>query len=372
MTFSSPRPAAKRLSVVVTLFVLVALVLTKVHTSEYQIVPGSATPLSPLVSVHGVTTDAPSSRHGFMMVDVMLQPLSLLSSLSAHLFGGSDIVTMSDLVAPGVPASDFDRQSYLDMQLGKQTAAALAFSAAGWNVHAQPAGAVVEAALLRSPARAAGVHVADRIVAVDGRPTLTTCALVAALHDLAPRTRVQLRVVPSRVSAAGAVTYGAARVVAVTTARAPSGLTSSCAGVVGPPRSWLGVSTAEFVNYQLPATVQVATAYVGGPSAGLAMTLTAYDRITSGRLSGPYKVAVTGTIDASGAVGDVGGVAEKTQAAITAGASYFLVPSAEVGIATTAAKGRVHVVGVDSFRQALAELRRLGGDAPVPLTKPVP
>ena len=74
----------------------------------------------------------------------------------------------------------------------------------------------------------------------------------------------------------------------------------------------------------------VHTQDIGGPSAGLAMTLGIIDKLSSGRLTGNRIVAATGTIDQYGNVGDVGGVAQKTIAVERAGATVFFVPSVEL------------------------------------------
>ena len=83
-------------------------------------------------------------------------------------------------------------------------------------------------------------------------------------------------------------------------------------------------------------------------------------------------MAATGTMDSFGNVGDVGGVAEKTIAVETAGASVFLVPQVELSTAKAASDGKLLVLGVSTLSQALRDLRRLGGAVPVPLTKPYP
>ncbi|NYI69763.1 PDZ domain-containing protein [Naumannella cuiyingiana] len=66
---------------------------------------------------------------------------------------------------------------------------------------------------------------------------------------------------------------------------------------------------------------------IGGPSAGLVFALAIYDKITEGQLLGDRVVAGTGTIDARGNVGPIGGIQEKIAAAEGAGATIFLVPS---------------------------------------------
>ncbi|MEK4041328.1 SepM family pheromone-processing serine protease [Paenibacillus sp. FSL L8-0493] len=65
---------------------------------------------------------------------------------------------------------------------------------------------------------------------------------------------------------------------------------------------------------------------VGGPSAGLMFTMEIYNRLTSGDLTKGHRVAGTGTINAEGVVGAIGGVKHKIVAADREGAEIFFVP----------------------------------------------
>jgi PDZ domain-containing protein len=130
------------------------------------------------------------------------------------------------------------------------------------------------------------------------------------------------------------------------------------------------VSLEDGVHYTFPGQISIDTKDIGGPSAGLAMTLTLIDRLSAGSLTGHHKVAATGTIDQHGNVGDVGGVAEKTVAVQRAGAQYFIVPEVEVATARANATPGLHILGVNTLAQALKDLRAIGGAAPVALTKP--
>lgn len=65
---------------------------------------------------------------------------------------------------------------------------------------------------------------------------------------------------------------------------------------------------------------------VGGPSAGLMFTMEIYNRLTPGDLSKGHRVAGTGTIDAEGKVGAIGGVKHKIVAADREDAEIFFVP----------------------------------------------
>ncbi len=84
------------------------------------------------------------------------------------------------------------------------------------------------------------------------------------------------------------------------------------------------------LKLDFPVDVKIDPGAVSGPSAGLAFTLTIIDELTPGSLTGGKKVAVTGTMDLGGNVGEVGGVPQKTAAALDAGAKLFLVPTPEV------------------------------------------
>ena len=71
-------------------------------------------------------------------------------------------------------------------------------------------------------------------------------------------------------------------------------------------------------------------------------------------------LGVTGTIDADGNVGQVGGVAQKTVTARKAGAIAFLVPPEEEKEAKRFA-GKMQIIPVKTLGDALAALHRLGG-----------
>ena len=87
-----------------------------------------------------------------------------------------------------------------------------------------------------------------------------------------------------------------------------------------------GIGVELSPRFSFPVKVNVDTTDIGGPSAGLAMTLAIFDDLTPGNLTGGAQVAVTGTIDADGNVGEIGGIEQKAVAARAAGVSLFLVP----------------------------------------------
>ncbi|MGW2828304.1 YlbL family protein [Streptomyces sp. NPDC001286] len=106
--------------------------------------------------------------------------------------------------------------------------------------------------------------------------------------------------------------------------------------------------------------VTLKLADVGGPSAGLLFTLGIIDKLdgngSGGDLTGGRNVAGTGTIDADGKVGAVGGVALKTQAARRDGATVFLVPKAECSDAKSELPKGLRLIPVTTLKSAVDSL----------------
>lgn len=110
---------------------------------------------------------------------------------------------------------------------------------------------------------------------------------------------------------------------------------------------------------------------VGGPSAGLMLSLGIVDKLKGdghgGDLTGGRNIAGTGTISAGGKVGAVGGVPLKTQAARRDGATVFLVPEAECSDAQAELPQGLRLVPVTSLKGAVDALRALStGQGRVP------
>ena len=348
--------------------VLIAIVgMEKWQLNEFAITPGQATNVTPLVSVKGVGTD--SHHEPVLLVDVYLQQLSLWQYLTFHLQSHVEFIPGSWLEEPGVPTAELTAQGYQEMTDSKSAAVVAALRALGWKVPGHTTGAVITSVISGSPGELAGLGVEDRIVSADGTPVTTACGFVNVLHDLSPKSTLTLGVVHQYFTPTGTLKVGHLHTVHLITAAPPKGATTSgCPGDAGVDRSFVGLGLEDGLAYQLPATINVNTTDIGGPSAGLAMTIAIIDDLSKGSLLGNHLVAMTGTIDPSGAVGAVGGVPEKTVAVENAGAKYFIVPASEAAQARGAASGGLQVIPVSTLAQALHFLRSIGGSAPVPIT----
>jgi PDZ domain-containing protein len=351
-------------------FLVIIIGLGTLSVPEYALTPGNATPVAPLVNISGVATDHHHDK--IMLADVYLSSLTAWQWVTMHFQSHVEFVPAADLTSPGVPTSELVAQGFLQMNDSKQAAEVAAFNTLGWKTPSISTGAIVVSVNARSPANSAGVHVADEIVAFNGEKITSTCSLIDMVHSLAPGTTVHFGLARASITKKGVITWKAPTTLTMKTAAIPKDLSAAtgCAGATGFDRSWLGVAIEDGVRYKIPATVRIDTSNIGGPSAGLAMTLTLIDELSRGSLTGHQVVAATGTIDAYGNVGDVGGVAEKTVAVQRAGAKYFIVPQVEVATAQQASSSGLRIIGVTTLSQALNDLRAIGGDALVPFTPP--
>ncbi len=255
------------------------------------------------------------------------------------------------------------------MAQAQSYATAAALTRLGYHVSATNVGALVYGIPSNSPSSGV-LDVAQVITAINSTPTPTDCALTLALHGLTPGTKATLTLDDSSINSQGDFVGGPTVHKTVTLAQPPKGLTDTGCGPAVKPTVYLGVLTQTQQDWHFPIHVTIHTTDIGGPSAGLAMTLGIIDRLSSGRLTGNRIVAATGTMDQYGDVGDVGGVAEKTVAVEDAGATVFFVPPQELGAARSKATPQLHVYAVRNLDQVLRILRRLGGSVPARTSVP--
>lgn len=102
-------------------------------------------------------------------------------------------------------------------------------------------------------------------------------------------------------------------------------------------------------NHPVPGTPETEK----GESSGLVHALALVDAVGEGDLTGGLRVAATGTLDGNGSVGEIGGVVEKTRAAIKARADVLFVPPGNEEAARQAAGDDITVVPVAHLFEAV-------------------
>jgi PDZ domain-containing protein len=312
---------------------LVALGATWFLPSDsFLLLPDEAKPLAPRVQVPG---EKPHEPGGIYYVDVIVRKASLLEDLvSAARPDGADLVPEHALVPPGSSLEDRREQNRRQMDRSEQIAAAVALRELGYDVTAEPEGALVAGVAPGAPADGK-VEPTEVIVGVDGQPVKTPDDLRRLISKHEPGDAVKLAV------RAG----GATREETVDTIESPE----------EPGRPIIGVQVEQSAKIELPLDVEIDLGGVGGPSAGLAFALDVVEELR-GNVDRGLDVAATGEIQLDGTVSPVGGIKQKVIGARRSGADVFLVPAGDNADEARRHAGDLRVIPVESFEQALREL----------------
>jgi PDZ domain-containing protein len=287
----------------------------------------------PVLSIPGRKTYPTKGSLDLLTVNVVGNPQQLpnwFQVLTAWFRPSQSVVPVEAEFPRGQTTDEANRENAQAMSSSQQDATAAALVALGYHVEQH----VVVAGVEKGSPAAGKLSPNDRITAVDGKK-------VESVQEL--RDAVQAR-------HGGPVTLtvergGDTSSVGVTPEKDPSS------------GSWiLGVTAGEQYG-TLPVRVDFQLADIGGPSAGQMFALGIIDKLTPGYLNGGKHVAGTGTIDAQGDVGAIGGIRQKMYAARDAGATVFLAPRANCDEVTGHVPSGLHVYAVKTLSDSLKVLK---------------
>ena len=112
-----------------------------------------------------------------------------------------------------------------------------------------------------------------------------------------------------------------------------------------------------------PFKINISVENVGGPSAGLMLTLGIIDKVKPEDLTGGQIIAGTGEINGMGTVGPIGGVPQKLLGARAAGATFFFTPADNCAEAVANDHAGLTLVQVRTADDALAALEKIRAGA---------
>jgi PDZ domain-containing protein len=351
-----------------TVGVLIAVVVVAgflIHLPYVIISPGSATPLdAQVVQIDGAQTYPEGSGNiRFLTVQVSTREPNVWRVVTSWLDPDRDVEKRSNVQGCLTDAQNQQFNTDL-MDQSQNDAKYVALTRLGYTVPANPVQVRIVEVCRDAPAHGE-LETGDQVLSVDGTAVADATAIGEQVRAHKPGDHVTITYDRNGVTRTASITAGKYRV----EGSGPSA-TQTCVAANGSTSGsiCLGVSSQEFVTYQFPINVKINTQLVGGPSAGLAFTLAIIDDLTPGSLTGGKQVAVTGTINPDGTVGEVGGVEQKAITARTNGVQLMIVPKQEVADAKRGA-GDVRVVGVSTVEQALDALHEAGGaEVPPPST----
>ncbi|HEX5142545.1 MAG TPA: PDZ domain-containing protein [Mycobacterium sp.] len=264
--------------------------------------------------------------------------LTLGEAMVLWLAGDQQLIPRDLVYPPDKSRDDVDKENDADFKKSEDSAAFAALS----YLHYAPA---ITIAQVNDPGPATGkLQVGDAIDAVDGTPTANLDAVTGLLKKTKPGQQV---------------------VIDYRRRNAPAGIATITLGSKE-DRSYGYLGVALVDAPWAPFKIDFNLANIGGPSAGLMFSLAVVDKLTTGNLNNSKFVAGTGTIDAAGKVGPIGGITHKMAAAHDAGATVFLVPADNCDEARTAEQKGMELIKVDTLTGAIDALNKVsaGGEPP--------
>ena len=348
------------------LILLTVVVMASVRIQRWEIAPGEAMAVSSRIGFAPAKEgDAVPQRYvadnGIRFVTAFGGQLSILDSILGWLDPYVRVDTYTEHFGEQTPTSS-RRLGFQAMTGAKQIAEYVAMSKVGLEASLEEGPILIEQLICQdAPAEnsaCVNLQVGEQITHINGVATQTLSLLAAQMKNRKVGESVVLTVLP----------YVAPN---EETEKKPKKVTVTLMGSPDDERAIVGFIPADTRVTSLPFDVNISTADIGGPSAGLAFTLALLDELTEGNLMGKGRVAATGTMDEDQNVGAIGALEQKAVAVRDAGVTLFLVPAGqspdEMKAARAAAGSAVRIVQVATLDDALKELRRNGGST-LPIT----
>ncbi|WP_461215376.1 SepM family pheromone-processing serine protease [Lacticaseibacillus sp. GG6-2] len=288
--------------VLIGLVAVVVLALCLWPTGKYIEVPGSAESLKPYVKVAGTKDTAKGS---YMLTTVgIVGPATPVMLLWGKLQPYAQIDSTSDLMGDDSTA-EYDQLQRYYIKSAADNAVAAAFKAAHKPYSIKHRGIYVMSVLHGSPFKNK-LALGDTITQLDGKSYQAADDYVAAIQKRAIGSQITLTYVHK-----GHTRHATGRLM-----RLP-----------GTKKAGIGITLTENTSTTSTPKVKIDAGDIGGPSAGLMFAVQTYTQITGVNWRHGANIAGTGTIDADGHVGQIGGIDKKVYIANKRGAKVFFAPN---------------------------------------------
>lgn len=289
----------------------------------------------PIMTIDGAETFPSDSQLDFSTVYVVGGPDSsprVLETMISWADPGMAILPLEVMYPPATTQEEVTDSGTAAMESSQDMAIA-----AGLNdlEHDYETTLSVAGVVPGAPAESS-VQIGDRLLELEGEPITSLESLRDDLQDL-PEDTAELTVLRD----------GSRRSVSVETIDEGHG-------------RQLGVYLDR--EFDFPLDVEFGLEDVGGPSAGMMLSLSLIDQLTEGSLAGDHHVVGTGTIDADGDVGPIGGIRQKMIGASQADADLFLAPVENCDEVRGHEPDGLPVVAVDTLDDAEEALAVLAED----------
>lgn len=296
----------------------------------------------PLISISGATTYPTTGKLLLTTVGITgspRQPLAMGQVVVGWLTKSETVMPSELYYPPDVKQDEVDAANAADMTESQQTATVAALTELG---HEVPVTLTIQGAAARSSTGTSAtdttklavdvVKKGDVITSLNGRAVTSYAAFLKQVSELTAGSEVSLGVKrDGKDTTLRFATYAYTASDETTSTR-------------------LGLELSP--DYKPSISVDIQIGEIGGPSAGTMFALGIIDKLTPGSLTGGKTVAGTGTIDAEGTVGAIGGIEHKMLGAREAGATLFLAPASNCADVAGNVPDGLTVVAVDTLHEA--------------------
>ncbi|WP_187977815.1 PDZ domain-containing protein [Mycetocola sp. JXN-3] len=260
----------------------------------------------PIIEINGEQTHKTTGNLDLLTVQLLgdrERPATWLSVIGSWFDRERTVVPIDEIYPAGVTTDQRNEQNQQLMVSSQQDAIAAALKHQGYAVPSH-----LRVTMIQGGAPADGkLRVGDEVISVNGTPVEDLEGVQKLVKENGTKKALTMEVTRD----------GAPLKIDMT----PTLATASD----GSKRAVIGVGTGEVFDF--PFEVKINLADIGGPSAGMMFALGIIDKLSGDDLTGGAHVAGTGTIDAAGNVGPIGGIRQKLYGAKNAGATYFLAPA---------------------------------------------
>ncbi|WP_134322608.1 YlbL family protein [Cumulibacter soli] len=286
----------------VAVLIVLVLALAFIRLPYIALVPGPTVNTlgkyndTPIIEIEGKTPNKTSGNLNLTTIGIV-DEISIIQAISGWFSGDSAIVPREVYYPPTQTREETTEQNRQAFVQSESAAIVASMDYLGYP----------KMVVVVTPPEDSDIAAGDALQAIDGTPVATTDALSGALQKIEPGTTVTVDYLHN----------GAEQSTDIVTTEPPedAGVDGSLLGATVTERGYGGFS----VNF--PEND------IGGPSAGLMLTLGIIDLVGDEPLIDGEFIAGTGEISPDGKVGPIGGIRFKIIAATEAGAELFLTPA---------------------------------------------
>jgi PDZ domain-containing protein len=331
---------------------LVVLLLWPVRLPFFAMSPGPIEAVADIVAVEdGVAVYDSAGEIYLLTVSITSQEVNAFEWVEAQLDEKVDLIERERIRPSGVSREEVTRSNLEAMDGSIEAAIFVALGRLGYEVGFAGEGVEVIQVVEGAPADGA-IELGDRFTVVAGQEITTSDQAAEIIRSYEIGDTITLE---------GFRLDDPATIHDEDPARSPVTVEITLAphpDIEGAPMVGVVFDTIA-LEMILPVDIDIESGNIGGPSAGLAFTLSLIDLLSSEDLTRGHVIAATGTIRFDESVGAIGGVRQKVYAARAAGVDAVFVPTDNYEDALTAAGDDIAIVSIGTLQDALDYLDSL-------------